>query len=66
MILVAEIGILLANLVVLGLGVKLYTDQSKQQLLRRGPDKPSEAFVGDYPNARMVRPGRDPNEHHVY
>ncbi len=39
MILIAEIGILLANLVVLGLGVKLYTDHSKQQILRDNGNK---------------------------
>jgi hypothetical protein len=38
-ILLAEIGILLANLVVLGLAVKLYTDQTKQKLLGRGEVK---------------------------
>ncbi len=34
MTIVANLLILLANLAVLGLGVKLYTDQTKQSILR--------------------------------
>ena len=31
---ILNIGLLLANLAVLGLGVKLYTDQSRQTILK--------------------------------
>ena len=35
LIIIINIGVLLANLVVLGCSIKLYTDQTKQGLLKR-------------------------------